>query len=96
MDGKVSSCSRLQVHTAFSAPGRPSAQGRWTVHEVPTSRLFVVFFTSSCVALFRSVELGVFGCSRFAGLSAWGCRTVRAGRTICGVATDSPYFEVQY
>jgi hypothetical protein len=37
---------------------------------VPTSQLFVVFFASSCVALFRFIELGVFGWSKVVGLSA--------------------------
>jgi hypothetical protein len=92
----MNSCLRFQVWAAVSAPRGPSARGRRTVRKVVTSRLFVVFVASSCVDLFRSVELGVLGWSRFARLSARGYQTVRAGRTIRVVATDRPFFEVQY
>jgi hypothetical protein len=92
----VSSCSRFQVRVVVSVPGGPSARGRQTVCKLPTSQLFVMFFVSSCVTLFRSVELGIFGWSRFARLSTWGCRTIHVGRTVRGVATNHPYFKVQY
>jgi hypothetical protein len=73
---------RFQVRAAVPAPSGSSMRGLRTVREVPTSRLFVVFFASSWVTLFRFVELGVFGWSKFAELSARGCQTVRAGRTV--------------
>jgi hypothetical protein len=85
----------FRTRASLSVPGRPSAPGRWTIHVEPGSRLFVVFVTSSYVALFRSVELGVFGWRRFAGLSARGRWTVCTGQTVCGLATDCQFFVVQ-
>jgi hypothetical protein len=92
----VNSCLRFLVRPAVPAPGGLSTRGRQTIREVLTSRLFVVFFVSYCVALFWSFELGSFSWSRFARLSARGCQTVCAGRTIRGMATDRAFFEVQY
>jgi hypothetical protein len=78
------------ARAAVPVPGKLSARGWRTVREELHSWLFVMFFASSCVALFRYVVLVVFGWSRFAELSAWGCRTGRASRTVRWVATDCP------
>jgi hypothetical protein len=54
----------------FGRSGSGCCSCAWrTVREELSSRLFIVFFMSSCIALFRSIGLGVFSWSRFAELS---------------------------
>jgi hypothetical protein len=96
MEGYVVGCLRVRGRAALSTRGGQFARGSRTVREEPAYRVFVVFFACSCVSVFRSVSLGVFGREVFVGQSARGGRIVREVQTVRECSVEGPLLRVQY
>jgi hypothetical protein len=76
-------CLRFRVRGALSVCGRQSTRHPRTVREEPIDRVFVVFFTSSCMPFGRSILSVDFLVHEVRVWSVLECRTVRVG-------TDGP------